>query len=79
MFFQRSVPNGPFDIFFSTRREPDLPWSTPVNLGAPINTPGSSDASATRTADGTSLYFESNRPGGRGNSDIWLATRIGGR
>ena len=79
MFFQRSVPNGPFDIFFSTRREPDLPWSTPVNLGAPINTPASSDASATRTSDGTLLYFESNRPGGLGNSDIWLATRIGGR
>jgi Tol biopolymer transport system component len=79
MFFQRSVPNGPFDLFISTRREPDLPWSTPVNLGAPINTPASSDAVATRTSDGTLLYFESNRPGGRGSSDIWLATRIGGR
>ena len=79
MFFQRSVPNGPFDIFFSTRREPDLPWSSPVNLGAPINDSASSDASATRTFDGASLYFESNRPGGLGGSDIWFSTRISGR
>jgi hypothetical protein len=77
--FQRSVPNGPFDIFISTRREPDLPWSTAVNLGAPVNTPDSSDAGATRTSDGTLLYFESSRPGGLGGSDIWFSTRIGGQ
>jgi Tol biopolymer transport system component len=79
MFFQRSVPNGPFDIFFSTRWEPDLPWSPPVNLGAPINDVAGSDAGATRTSDGESLYFESNRPGGLGGSDIWFSTRTGGR
>lgn len=78
-FFQRSVPNGPFDLFFSTRREADLPWSTPVNLGAPVNTPDSSDATATRTSDGTLLYFESTRAGGLGGSDIWLSTRVGAR
>ena len=27
IFFHRSPPNGPFDIYFSTRREPDRPWS----------------------------------------------------
>ena len=79
MFFQRSVPNGPFDIFFSTRREPDLPWSTPINLGAPINTPASSDASATRTSDGALLYFESSRAGGLGGLDIWLSMPAGSR
>ncbi len=77
VLFQRSAPSGPFDIFFSTRREPDLPWSIPVNLGAPINTTTSSDASATRSSDGTLLYFESNRPGGFGGSDIWFSTRSG--
>lgn len=79
ILFNRSVPNGPFDIYFSSRREPDLPWSTPVSLGAPVNMPASSDAGATRSSDGTSLYFESNRPGGLGNADIWMSTRIAGR
>jgi hypothetical protein len=78
-FFQRSVPNGPFDIFFSTRREADLPWSSPVNVGAPVNTAESSDAGATRTTDGASLFFESTRAGGLGGSDIWLTTRVGAR
>ena len=77
VFFHRSVPNGPFDIFISTRREPDLPWSTPVSLGTPVNMTTSSDAGPTRSSDGTLLYFESNRPGGLGNSDIWMSTRIG--
>ena len=77
-FFQRSVPNGPFDIFFTTRREADLPWSTPVNLGAPVNTPDS-DSGATKTSDGTLLFFDSTRAGGLGGSDIWLSTRAGAR
>jgi hypothetical protein len=78
-FFQRSVPNGPFDIFFSTRREADLPWSAPVNLGTPVNTPDSSDSGASRTSDGMLLYFDSTRGGGLGGSDIWLSTRAGAR
>jgi hypothetical protein len=78
VFFHRSVPNGPFDIFISTRREPDLPWSTPINLGPPVSMTTSSDAGPTRSSDGKLLYFESNRPGGLGNSDIWTSTRIGG-
>jgi hypothetical protein len=76
LFFHRSPPNGPFDIYTSTRREPDMPWSPPVNLGAPVNMPATSDAGPTRSSDGQMLFFESNRPGGLGSSDIWVATRI---
>ena len=79
VFFNRSVPNGPFDIYVSTRREPGLSWSAPVSLGAPVNLPASSDAGAAQSPDGALLYFESNRPGGLGNSDIWLSSRTGGR
>lgn len=79
ILFNRSAPNGPFDIYFSSRREPDLPWSTPVSLGAPVNLPASSDAGATQSSDGTVLYFESNRPGGLGNADIWMSTRTARR
>lgn len=75
LFFHRSVPNGPFDIYFSHRREPDLPWSQPVNLGPPISLPTSSDAAPTRSADGQVLVFESNRSGGLGGVDLWMSTR----
>jgi Tol biopolymer transport system component len=79
LFFNRSIPNGPFDIFFSTRRDASLPWSTPVSLGAPVNLPSTSDSGAAPTPDGALLYFESNRPGGIGNSDIWVSARTGNR
>ncbi|MBL1408785.1 OmpA family protein [Sphingobacterium faecale] len=45
-------------------------WSTPHNLGAPINTKGW-EAQPAISSDGRTLYFVSNRPGGMGGSDIW--------
>src|SRR5262249_15262715 len=50
------------------------PWSTPVNLGTIINSP-SVDAGAAISKNGLSLYFNSDRPGGFGNQDIWVSHR----
>ncbi len=50
------------------------PWSAPVNLGAVVNSV-SYDACPTISKDGLSLYFRSNRPGGQGGFDIWVAKR----
>ena len=58
----------------TTRATIDGPWSDPVNIGAPINSPYY-DAEVTLSADGLSLYFGSSRPGGYGDRDIWFATR----
>ena len=49
-------------------------WTTPVNMGAPINTKYW-EGNSSLTADGRTLYFCSRRPGGLGNDDIWVATR----
>ncbi len=49
-------------------------WSEPVNLSPPINT-GASEASATFSRNGLSLYFTSNRPGGLGGNDLWVSQR----
>lgn len=49
-------------------------WSEPVNLGAPINSPGA-DQSPAVSADGLSLYFASDRPGGFGGVDLWVSHR----
>ena len=49
-------------------------WSEPVNLGAPINSPAA-DQSPALSADGLSLYFASDRPGGLGGVDLWVSRR----
>jgi WD40 repeat protein len=49
-------------------------WSTPVNLGAPVNS-AAAEQNATLSPDELSLYFVSNRVGGLGGNDIWIARR----
>jgi WD40 repeat protein len=49
-------------------------WSEPVNLGPMINT-GFNEQGPNLSRDGLSLYFGSDRPGGSGGFDIWVAHR----
>jgi Tol biopolymer transport system component len=52
----------------------DFIWGTPTNLGPEVNS-SSNDAGASISADGLTLYFSSNRPGGEGGYDLWYTTR----
>jgi len=65
---------GGFDIWIATRATTDDTWGEPVNLGPMINGPAFEQAPRI-SADGLSLFFGSNRPGGFGGWDIWIATR----
>ncbi len=49
-------------------------WTTPVNLGATINS-ASSDQGPAISKDGLTLYFHSNRPGGLGGFDMYVSQR----
>jgi hypothetical protein len=49
-------------------------WSTPINLGATINS-NASDQGPSISKDGLSLYFTSNRPGGIGGFDMYVSQR----
>ena len=49
-------------------------WSTPINLGPTVNT-ASLDAGPAISKDGLSLFFSSDRMGGFGSQDIWIAQR----
>lgn len=71
---KRSGGQGGLDLWVTTRPGKGDPWGTPVNLGPTINTEYSEDACHI-SADGLSLFFDSDRPGGQGNWDIWVATR----
>jgi Tol biopolymer transport system component len=49
-------------------------WSTPVNLGPAVNS-SFSDAGPAVSKNGLSLYFQSVRPGGLGEADIYVSQR----
>jgi tRNA A-37 threonylcarbamoyl transferase component Bud32 len=49
-------------------------FGQPVNAGPAINGPHS-EVTPSISADGLSLYFASDRPGGQGSHDIWVAKR----
>lgn len=65
---------GGLDIF-STRCVKGI-WSTPVNLGAPINS-NLDDFGYVIRRDNSHGYFCSNRPGGQGDDDIYSFKRTG--
>jgi len=70
----RSGGYGRGDIWVTRRAHKSAEWGTPVNLGPPINT-SHGEFTPWFTQDGLELYFGSNRPGGYGKDDIWVATR----
>src|SRR5689334_17292414 len=49
-------------------------WTTPVNLGVPINA-GSSELQVGIAPNGRSLYVASNRSEGVGDQDIWVSSK----
>jgi hypothetical protein len=66
---------GGLDIWVSTRSTINQPWSTPVNLGPPVNT-SAGDARGGTYAGGTRMVLYSNRGGtGAAANDLYEATR----
>jgi Tol biopolymer transport system component len=49
-------------------------WSEPIHLGAEVNS-SSRELRPALSPDGLSLYFGSDRPGGNGGLDLWVASR----
>ncbi len=76
LYFNSIRPGGygGLDILVSTRSTTNDPWGEPVNLGPNINSSGWEDGNRI-SADGLTLYFTSDRPGGYGQIDIWVTTR----
>jgi hypothetical protein len=67
--------NGSVDIWSATRPHDNAPWSTPVNLGSPVNSQFA-EIGVGMTFDGTELYVvKGQQLGGFGLRDIWVSTR----
>ena len=61
---------GSCDLFQSIREGDE--WTVPVNLGSNINS-AAWESQPALSADGRTLYFVSNRPGGFGMRDIYVS------
>ena len=61
---------GQCDIWITIDRDGE--WSEPMNLQAPINTKNW-ESQPSISSNGKLLYFTSDRPGGYGGTDIWVA------
>ena len=63
---------GRCDLYYSEKKGSQ--WTVPANLGRPVNTPGN-EKQPSVSADGSVLYFVSDRGGGKGGYDIWISRR----
>jgi len=70
---ERPEGYGGGDLWVCKRASQDEDWGPAENLGEAVNSP-SQEYSASISADGLALYFESNRPGSSG-WDIYMTTR----
>ena len=76
LYFTSDRPGGlgGLDLWVARRGSEQEPWGTPVNLGAPVNSP-SNEVAPNFSRDGHLLLFTSSRPGGSGGNDLWVSRR----
>jgi OmpA-OmpF porin, OOP family len=77
LLFYMTDKKGSFDndLWVSFLEGNDI-WSAPKSLGKKINLPDYNEMSPFIAADGVTLYFSSDRPGGIGENDIWMSKRL---
>lgn len=65
--------NGDGNLYYSDLQD-NMVWSKPKKFPSPINSLAQ-ETSATMSADGTKIYFTSDREGGKGGLDIYVCSK----
>ncbi|MCB0847837.1 MAG: OmpA family protein, partial [Bacteroidetes bacterium] len=68
-------PNDKNNDLYVSFKQDDGTWTLPKNLGRRVNS-NRSDSSPFIASDNTTLYFASDRPGGKGGFDIYQTKRL---
>jgi tetratricopeptide (TPR) repeat protein len=76
MYVYKNTVNTTGDIYYSEYRPGSGEWSAAQKMPRPVNT-SYFEGSVSQTADGSTLYFVSERPEGQGQGDIYVATKKG--
>jgi hypothetical protein len=74
MYVYKNTVNTTGDIYYSEYRPGSGEWSAAKKMPRPVNT-SYFEGSASQTADGSTLYFVSERPEGKGQGDIYVSTK----
>lgn len=74
LYFQRVNPGTGEDLYVVHRPDLESNWSPPVKLPDTVNS-NYNDRAAFISSDGHLLYFASDRPNGRGGSDLYVSWR----
>lgn len=74
LYFATIRPPADLDIWVSQRASDSDPWQGPAPVTA-LNVAGSNDFCPALSVDGHYMYMASNRPGGCGGNDIYVARR----
>ena len=75
LFFERGTSSDA-DMWMASRKSAEEPFGFPEKVPEPINYLSHIDSSPNFAADGSTLYFCSDRPGGFGDYDLWQAPII---
>lgn len=73
MLFTRWSDNNKNESFIYMARSIEGKFYDAMKLGTNVNLPGYRSQQPFVSNDGTKLFFSSNRPGGKGGFDIWMA------
>lgn len=74
MFFTKMDPNNRNETKIYVSRKFNNQWLKPQAMDNGVNMDGFRTMNPFLSADGTILYYSSNRPGGEGAMDIWQAS-----
>lgn len=74
LFFTKMDPSNRNETKIYASRKFNNTWLSPFALDYNVNMDGFRSMNPELTADGKTLYFSTNRPGGEGGMDIWMTT-----
>lgn len=73
LYLYKDIEDGTSDIYISELKS-DSVWSHPKSIGANVNSEFS-EKSLSISADGSTIFFSSDRPGGKGELDLYYSVK----